>query len=278
MKGVVSIIILVVGVCIGHISGVAPKASSPHHRDSSSATTKTVAAICSLTDFRQFCIDSLGAVANNESAVPKDYVLAAIHVTLQELQVAFKKYGSIFGNAVSDKIVKMAKDDCDDLLQCAINELQASFSMVGDSDLHNMQEREAEIKNWLNAVVSYQESCVDQVPHPQLKQQLSDGLLNATQLTSNALAIVNSISEILTAFGLTSLNLFGGGKSNRTLLDDKIYPSWVSSPNRKLLGSQNNAQLTPNAVVAKNGSGLYKPLVMHLKHTQRTYKEDTLSM
>ncbi|XVE65460.1 hypothetical protein DITRI_Ditri08aG0001500 [Diplodiscus trichospermus] len=263
--GGVSIIILVVGVCISLIAAVAPKASSLSDKDFSSATSKTVDAICSLTDFKQSCIDSLGSVANNESAVPKDFVLAAIHVTLRELQAAFNKSGSIFGKALSDKTVKMAKDDCDDLLQYAIDELQASFSMVGDSDMHNIQEREAEIKNWLNAVVSYQVSCVDQVPHPQLKQQLSDGLLNATQLTSNALAIVNSISQILTAFGLTSLNLFGGGEKNRTQLDDKTYPSWVSATDRKLLGSQNNAKLTPNAVVAKDGSGQYKTIGDALK-------------
>ncbi|XWS08423.1 hypothetical protein CRYUN_Cryun40dG0001200 [Craigia yunnanensis] len=162
----------------------------------------------------------------------------------------------------------MAKDDCDELLQYAIDELQASFSMVGDSELHNMQEREAEIKNWLNAVISFQESCVDQVPQPQLQRQLSDGFLNASQLTSNALAIVNSISQILTAFNLNSLNF--GGESNRKLMDesnsaDKKYPPWVSSSDRKLLGSRNNAQLTPNAIVAKDGSGQYKTIGDALK-------------
>ncbi|XWS38874.1 hypothetical protein CRYUN_Cryun18bG0000800 [Craigia yunnanensis] len=209
-------IILVVGVCIGLI---AHKNSSFSDKDVLSTTYKSVAAICAPTDFKQACIDSLGSVANNESAVPKDFIQAAIHVTLQELQAVFNKSGSIFGNA----------------------------------------EREAEIKNWLNAVISFQESCVDQVPQPQLQRQLSDGLLSASQLTSNALAIVNSISQILTAFNLTSLNL-GDGESNRKLMDDDTYPSWVPSADRKLLGSRKNAQLTPNAVVAKDGSGQYKTI------------------
>ena len=274
MKGVVVVgvsIILVVGVCIGLTASVDQKNSSDSEKDVLSTTSKSVAAICAPVDFKQAYVDSLGSVANNESAVPKDFIQAAIHVTLQELQAAFNKSGSIFGNAVSDKIVKMAKDDCDDLLQYAIDELQASFSMVGDSDLHNMQEREAEIKNWLNAVISFQESCVDQVPQPQLQRQLSDGLLNASQLTSNAFSIVNSISQILTAFNLTSLNL-GDGESNRKLMDDDTYPSWVSSADRKLLGSRNNAQLTPNAVVAKDGSGQYKTIGDALKAYPKNLK------
>ncbi|XVF28111.1 hypothetical protein REPUB_Repub15cG0001000 [Reevesia pubescens] len=276
MKGVaiggVSMI-LVVGVCIGLIISASHKNSNETEKDVLSTTSKSVAEICAPNDFKQACVDSLSSVANNESAVPKDFIQAAIHVTLQELQAAFNKSGSIFEKAASDdKTVKMAKDDCDDLLKYAIDELQASFSMVGDSDLHSMQDREAEIKNWLNAVISFQESCVDQVPEPQLQKQLSDGFLNASQLTSNALAIVNSISQILTAFNFTSLNL-GGTENNRKLMDksniplvhDKTYPSWVSHADRKLLGSRNNAQLTPNAVVAKDGSGKYKTIGDALK-------------
>jgi len=268
-------IILVVGVCIGVIASVTNRNSSDQgnsDKDVLSTTSKSVAAICAPTQFKQACVDTLGSVSNNESALPKDFIQAAIHVTLQELQAALNRTGPIFGDSVlNDKTVKMAKDDCDDLLQFAIDELQASFSMVGESELHSMQEREAEIMNWLNAVISYQESCVDQVPHPQLQQQLSNGLLNATQLTSNALAIVSSISQILTDFNLTSsLNLnFGGGNNNRQLITmddhDKTYPSWVSSADRKLLGSGNNARVTPNAVVAKDGSGQFKTIGDALK-------------
>ncbi|XP_017974853.1 PREDICTED: pectinesterase [Theobroma cacao] len=266
--------ILVVGVCIGLIASVTHKNGSNDttEKDVLSTTSKSVAAICSPTQFKQACVDTLGSVANNESAVPKDFIQAAIHVTLQELQAALNKSGSIFGSAVSDKTVKMAKDDCDELLQYAVDELQASFSVVGDSDLHNMEQREAEIKNWLNAVISFQESCVDQIPQPQLQQQLSNGLLNASQLTSNALAIVNSISQIMSAFNLTSsLNLNLGGGNDRQLMDepnpdhDTTYPSWVSSKDRKLLAGGNNAQLTPNAVVAKDGSGQYKTIGDALK-------------
>ncbi|KAH7513585.1 hypothetical protein ACOSP7_007823 [Xanthoceras sorbifolium] len=257
-------ILLVVGVCIGLIAGVSNKGSSKDSNTGISTTSKSVAAICAPTDYKEACVKSLTLVANNQSATPKDFIQAAIQATIEVVQEAMNNSGSILNS--DDKAQKMAKDDCQDLLNYAVQELQASFSMVGDSDMHTMNDREAELKNWLSAVISYQQTCLDGVADENLKKQMSNGLLNATELTSNALAIVSAISGILNSFQIP-MNM---SSSSRRLLDTSDetkngeYPGWVSASDRKLLASKSNARATPNAVVAKDGSGQYKTIAAAL--------------
>ncbi|URE22897.1 pectinesterase [Musa troglodytarum] len=45
--------------------------------------------------------------------------------------------------------------------------------------------------------------------------------------------------------------------SRRLLDDEQGFPSWFSSHDRKLLAAQSRGQLTPNVVVAKDGSGKF---------------------
>uniref|UniRef100_A0A5B7B6J8 Pectinesterase n=1 Tax=Davidia involucrata TaxID=16924 RepID=A0A5B7B6J8_DAVIN len=255
--------ILLVAAVIGLIAGI------NHHKSSSnededdvlSTTSKSVAAICAPTDYKQACVNSLNSVANNQSATPKDLIQTALNFTIKEVKAALEKTATI-GKSANDSIHKMAVEDCKDLLQFAIAELQASFSMVGDSALHTIADREAELKNWLSAVISYQQTCVDGfTDQPELKNAMSNGLLNATQLTDNALAIVSAISQILTTFNIPLMNT---SASSRRLLDTQGYPAWLSTRDRKLLASQNNAKIRPNAVVAKDGSGQYKTIAAAL--------------
>ncbi|CAL5338040.1 unnamed protein product [Camellia sinensis] len=265
--------ILVVAVLIGLITGINnnKKSSSDSSGDDVlSTTSKAVAAICSPTDYKQECVNSLQSVANNQSATPKDFMQAAIQFAIHEMKAALDNTSNI-GKAAPDSYHKMAFEDCQELLQDAIQELQASFSMVGDSELHTVNDREAELKNWLSAVLSYQQTCMDGIEKPDLKQQVSDGLLNATQLTDNALAIVSAISQILTAFNIpvnTSASSRRLMEASETEAEAEAeggggYPDWVSAGDRKLLAT-NNAQLKPNAVVAKDGSGQYKTIAAAL--------------
>ncbi|KAE9464491.1 hypothetical protein C3L33_03560, partial [Rhododendron williamsianum] len=198
--------ILVVAVVIGVVAVQKSSSSGDSNKgDVLSTTSKSVSAICSPTDHQQACVDSLSAVANNQSATPKDFLQAALQYTVSAVKVALSNTTAI-GNAANDPLNKMAVEDCKELLQYAIDELQASFSMVGDSSLHTMNDREAELLNWLSAVYSYQQTCVDGFTQADLQKAMSDGLLNATRLTENALSIVSSISQILAAFNIPLIN------------------------------------------------------------------------
>ena len=259
-------IILLVGVIIGLIAGFT-RSKEVHHNAANiervlSTTTKMVAAICSYTDYKEKCINGFQKLANNDSATPKDFLLLALEITMKEMDNAIGKSQQI-GNAGSTTgRQKMATEDCKDLLQLAVAELQSSFSSVGDASMHTLNDRVDDLKNWLSAVISYQQSCIDGFDDtPEMKSSIRNGILNATQLTSNALAIVSEISTILTAFNMP----FKFTSQFRRLMEatedsDDRFPSWFSAADRKLLGKVDNGKERPNAVVAKDGSGQYKTI------------------
>jgi len=269
--------ILVVAVVIGVVVAVQKSSSSgdSNKGNALSTTSKSVSAICSPTDHQQACVDSLSALANNQSATPKDFLQAALQYTVSAVKAALSNTTAI-GKAANDSLNKMAVEDCQELLQYAIDELQASFSMVGDSSLHTMNDREAELMNWLSAVYSYQQTCVDGFTQTDLQKAMSDGLLNATQLTENALSIVSSISQILAAFNIPLINatsITNASSQQRRLLEayDETaggtdqYPTWLSAADRKLLARASpSSNVRPNAVVAKDGSGQFRTIAAAL--------------
>lgn len=278
-------IILVVGVVIAIIASNNRTNGSSDNDDKDdqvlSSTSKSVASVCSQTDNKKACVNTLGSMANNQSATLKDFIQKAIEVAIQEVRVGMDRSTSIGKEEAHDSLQKMATDDCKDLLQFAIDELQASFSSVGYSKLHTIADREAELKNWLSAVISYQQTCIDGFTDPELQNAISTSLLNATQLTDNILAIVTAINEIVSAFNIPIGNKTDTpsteAAASRRLLENEDndkeashnrkngYPEWLSTSDRKLLAARDNdAQPLPNAVVAKDGSGQYKTIAAAL--------------
>ncbi|XP_058006586.1 probable pectinesterase/pectinesterase inhibitor 13 [Hevea brasiliensis] len=128
-------------------------------------------------------------------------------------------------NSSFDPDTKLALEDCKELLDDAVQELQASFALVGESTLHTMDQRIAELQNWLSAVVTYQQTCQDQFGdrNSQYKTSMKDGMIDAGQLTSNALAIYTGM-------------------------------------NRRLLVTQDISTIKSNVIVALNGSGDFKTI------------------
>ncbi|KAK6913611.1 Pectinesterase, catalytic [Dillenia turbinata] len=94
---------------------------------------------------------------------------------------------------------------------------------------------------------------------------MSNSMLNATQITSNALTIISAISEIVTSFNI-SLNMTPN--SHRLLEASDVnkdgYPARLSHRDRKLLAQRDNGNIKPNEVVAKDGTGQYKTIAAAL--------------
>ena len=254
-------LILVVGVALAVVAVVHQKNETKSVGENLSPSIKAMTSICGKTDNQQICQKSLSSVVEKGSVDPKEYIKAAIQSTINEVAKSLNFSDSLVKNVSGTPKVKMEVEDCKDLLQFAVDELQASFSMVGDSDLRNMNDRDADIKNWLSAVISYQQSCLDGLQDaPEYQSLMGKNLQDASLLTSNALAIFSDLSDILKDFGL-ELNIKPSG--GRRLLGEDGYPTWFSASDRKLLALDNKG-IRPNAVVAKDGSGQFKSIAAAL--------------
>ncbi|XVE73528.1 hypothetical protein DITRI_Ditri11bG0125400 [Diplodiscus trichospermus] len=257
-------IILVVGVVIGVVVVV-------HRGDDSnvelSPKMKAVSNFCSSTDYQETCHKTLGSVNSTD---PKEYILQAILASEEAVKKFFNFSDSLIVQAQNDSRAKMALDDCKEMMDYAVQSLQASYSEVGDGELRNMNERIADLRTWLSAVISYQQSCLDGFEHESnIKQSMTNGIVDASELTANALAIVTKLSNILSKFGL-QLNV----PASRRLLsvEEDGYPTWFSAADRKLLARIANRNLRPNAVVAKDGSGQFKTIAAALAAAPKNSK------
>lgn len=257
-------LILVVGVVIGTVAIVQNQKGNNNTKGGELSThTKAVTTLCQNTDDKKLCHDVLNPVNTTD---PKDYIATVVKTSMDSVIKAFNMSDRLtVEHGDKSPGMKMALEDCKDLLQSAIQELDASGVLVSQSNINDISGKEAELKNWLGAVIAYQQSCLDGFNtegEKEVQTQLQTGSLdNVGKLTGLALDVVAGVSKILSAFDL-NLNL---KPASRRLLevDHEGYPTWFSASDRKLLKEINNGGqggVLPNAIVAKDGSGQFKTI------------------
>ncbi|WOL13926.1 hypothetical protein Cni_G22706 [Canna indica] len=116
-----------------------------------------------------------------------------------------------------------------------------------------------DLKVWLSAAVTYQETCLDgfQNTSGDAAASMTKALNSSSMLTSNTLAIVDQMSTVLTSFQLSSLN-------RRLLTENEVsdrreFPEWFHHERRRLL-ALSPQEMKPDATVAQDGSGNYKTI------------------
>lgn len=250
-------LILVVGVAIGVVVAVNKKGEDP----AVESHQKYVGVICQNTDEKKLCHDTLSSVKGMDSADPKAYIATAVKATMDSVTRAFNmsdRLSTEYGG--NDNGTKMALDDCKDLLQSAIESLQLSIDMVHNNNLQAVHNQQADFKNWLSAVISYQQACMEgfddgKEGEKKIKEQFhTETLDNVQKLTGITLDIVSGLSNILEKFGLK----FNLKPASRRLLGKDGLPTWFSAADRKLLGRGWRSRVKPNVVVAQDGTGQFK--------------------
>ncbi|KAI3933227.1 hypothetical protein MKW92_042279 [Papaver armeniacum] len=268
-------LILVVGVVIGVIASV----GHFHKHDNSSngganaddhlsPGMKAVTTMCNPTEYKDTCIKTLSPLVSNGSANPKVLVKGAIQFTMDEVQKAIEHTEKLVDDPKlvnNNETLKEALGDCKEYLQYALDDLKESVSMVTDNELNALGDLAPELQNWLSAVVSFKENCLDGLDiNPELKKAVMDnGLISVTEFTTNALGIVGEISDLLKSFNIP-FNLSSATDAVKgrglTETDKEGFPTWFSGNSRKLLALHQSGRLRPNAVVAKDGSGQFRTI------------------
>ncbi|XP_019161972.1 PREDICTED: pectinesterase-like [Ipomoea nil] len=272
-------LILVVGVVCGAVlvlQGVDDASSGKGDHGVSTGSMKSVTTFCQYAEYKDVCAKSISHVANNHSATTKDFIFAAIKATLEEVHKSHQLVVNTKIEQSTDPYNHMAIEDCKEMLQDAIDDLQASISVVGDTELHTLKHRADQLLNWMSAVYAYQTTCTEQIESRLYKSAIEDGMINATQLTNNAINIIAEMSKLLKAFNITTTtdllhkaadknNNNNNNTTSRRLLQTDHFPEWFPIADRKLLAAQRRGNLRPNVVVAKDGSGQFKTITGALK-------------
>jgi len=258
------VVLVVVAAAIGAVmyrNRQQQDASSSNQHTKSTATAKPVLAaekvvksVCSGTDYKETCESSLiKAVKTNEQAQPKDIAKASFVVVSEEIDKAIKQAK---GLKFDSPMKKAAFDDCLELLGDAKDELNNSIASANDwSKIYDMK---PDIDNWLSAVLSYQETCIDGFPDGPEKDSMEKFLKSAKELGSNALAIMSDSSTVLSKLEAPEV------KRNLLSSDASGYPGWMDKVQRRLLKAD-ASKFTPNTIVAKDGSGNFTTISAALK-------------
>ncbi|XP_039128475.1 pectinesterase-like [Dioscorea cayenensis subsp. rotundata] len=228
--------------------------SSSKNSGSFKTSVKSIQAICHPTDYKQTCEQTLTAAAGNITD-PKGLVKLAFQITSDRIQQALKR-STVLLNAEKDPLSVRALKDCREVFGYAVQDLQDTIDRFSDFDITKIDDMVDDIKVWLSAVVTYQESCLDGFLNvtSNAGQSMASALNISKQMTSNALAMVDGLGSLI---GSISIPQF-----NRRLLAEATsgeFPSWLSAGGRSLLGVS-PLRMKPAVTVAKDGSGDFKTI------------------
>lgn len=234
-----------------------------------STSMKAIQAMCQPTDYKDACVQSLETAGPNVTD-PKELIKAGFTVAMKKIGEAAQKSVTL-KELANDPRTSQALENCKELMEYAIDDLQSSFDKLGDLDVSKVDDFLADLKTWLSAAITYQETCLDGFENAtgDAGEKMRNALNSTAQLTSNGLAMVTEISSVLTSL---NLNIFNG---NRRLLQEAEadvevlghgeFPLWMDPAKRRLLQAKVGADLKPDLVVAKDGSGKYKTITEALK-------------
>uniref|UniRef100_J3LYJ3 Pectinesterase n=1 Tax=Oryza brachyantha TaxID=4533 RepID=J3LYJ3_ORYBR len=258
--------ILVVAVVVGVVATVTRSGNKAGDNftvpgEASLATSgKSVKSLCAPTLYKESCEKTL-TTASNGTENPREVFTAVAKVALESIKSAVERSKDIGSAKSSDPMTEGAREDCKELLEDSVDDLRGMVEMAG-GDVKVLFSRSDDLEHWLTGVMTFMDTCADGFTDEKLKADMQQVLRNASELSSNALAITNSLGAI---FKKLDLDMFKGDSlTRRSLLAEQEmvggFPSWMKAPDRKLLASGDRNRPQPNAVVAKDGSGQFKSI------------------
>lgn len=160
-----------------------------------SHVARVIKTVCNATTYQETCQNTLEKEVEKDpsSAQPKDLLRIAIKAADEEIEKVLKKASSFKFDGPREKA---AFEDCLQLVENAKEELKDSIAHVGD-DLGKLAKNAPDLNNWLSAVMSYQQTCIDGFPEGRLKSDMDKTFKTAKELTSNSLAMVSSLTSFM---------------------------------------------------------------------------------
>lgn len=244
------------------------KGGRNHSKEESSElakASKMIKALCESTDYKETCLNSFKTVALNTTD-PKELVKIAFQVAVNALKEVIGNTTAM-KDSTTDSRTRQALDDCDELMDSAIDDIQNSFNKMGAFDVSKLGGFLHELQTLLSGAITFQDSCWDEFDNITVNDvgvKMRKIMEISRELTSNCLAMVSQISSIFTSVD-----------QNRKLLSYESfsgYPFWISLEKRMLL-MKNPSTIKPDVVVAMDGSGRFRRISDALKMVPKRNKK-----
>ncbi|PNY07317.1 pectinesterase [Trifolium pratense] len=153
---------------------------------------KNLESICSKTDAPDSCLHVLKHVG--ERATVLDYIKASLNATLEEFLVV--NIPKPFVEKVLTPKQAQSYRDCLELLNMGIDELNFVYMIANSSVEEVMRVDPKDIMNSLSAIISYQQTCANELVRTDTYEIFGYSLSIPTLLTKMTLAIVENFVKI----------------------------------------------------------------------------------
>ena len=237
-----------------------------------SASLKAIKSLCQATDYKRECVDKLGRAAGNTTD-PKKLIQIAFTVAQKYIAEANNK-SQVLKTLEQDPRTSKALYQCRLMMNQAMGELKHAFDKLGDFDANEIQTLIMDLKVWLSATITYQETCLDGFNGTtgDAAQKMKAALKMGMHLSSNALAMISEVAPYI-----AELHSVGLGTSGRRLLEEDMVVGhgldMFSHDFGRKLRSNSPFDLKPNVVVAKDGTGDCKTIKDALKRVPKKSKK-----
>ncbi|KAL3626548.1 hypothetical protein CASFOL_030097 [Castilleja foliolosa] len=211
------------------------KKNSDHNQNIvQNQSQKVIKDLCQNTYYQQTCIDTLSKATN--SSDPKTLIALGFQTAILELGHVINQTQPLQEAANNPKTAGAYKT-CQKLLDDSIYDLDKTIGKINSFDITDFRAFIDDIKTWLTGALTYQETCLD------CFEEANDK--NAGDKMEKLL----KLSREITINGLALVNEFSNEKSTN---DTQRTP-------RSLLQA-GLTSISPNVIVAQDGSGKYKTI------------------
>ncbi|KAK6911791.1 Pectinesterase inhibitor domain [Dillenia turbinata] len=252
---VVVLLAIVLGVVVGTLANKKNSSDDTTPSSSSGTPAQSLKTVCSVTQYPDSCISSISAAeSSNATTDPEEIFKLSLHVATGAISKLSTLSDQIIAQLkITNETVKSALTECNTLFQDAIDQLNDTISSAEAGSLS--ESKIEDIQTWLSSVITYQDTCLEglrDLNQTTLEEAMQSYMQNATQYSSNSLAIVTKVISFIGKFNIPiHRKLLGVGA-----------PGWMGAADRRLLQDTNP---TADAIVAQDGSGQYKTINEALK-------------
>ncbi|XP_047153762.1 21 kDa protein-like [Vigna umbellata] len=166
--------------------------------ESAAATTDFIKSSCKATRYPVACVESLSGYASKIRQSEEELASTALSVSVSKTRScvsSLEKMEKTKGlkvrenNAVQDCIENM--NDSVDNLNRSLKEL----GLLGNRKGKDSRWHISNIQTWVSAAMTYQDTCLDSIDDANSKSSIKPKVVDASQVTSNALALVNRFAS-----------------------------------------------------------------------------------